>query len=152
MKKFQFSLEILLKVRCDAEQKAQRELYAARHSLSDAWHLWKKIESDFMEQHALANRQGFSSVSTLRIHYSYLSLMYEKMQHQKRTLQSHLKTVRHCHKQLVVAMQQRKMVENLRKRQLHYWTKNEHAFERRLLDELATIRFGHFSPQGDQGN
>jgi len=143
MKKFKFPLAKLLEVRKEKEKEAQKHLHEAHLFWLDQLKDLEVLEQRCTHEQQLIVHQQKESMEAEKLssHYAYLNLIHEKLVLQKEQVQRALTHVDEQRQKVVVAMQQRKIIENLFEKKLREWDLSYNEGERAFFDELAMLRY-----------
>ncbi len=142
MKRFQFSLERVLRVRRIREKQRQREITVA----SQAWEKEKqRLQAMQMEEERSLQvldslqEEGVNPVMITLAHNS-LEGQRQRRQRQQTKVQSAGQRVEHCRTALIKAMRSKRIMEKLREYRLEeYWLETERS-EQKALDEIAGLQ------------
>ena len=143
MKKFQFKLETLLSVREREEKVAQRELAIVHQELERIIGAVEVLysEREVVEKTLKEKQQRSITIDSVIEYVEYLQLMYERiasMEDEKLRMQNVVESKR---KVVMLAMQRKKALENLKERKLSQWEEEYRKMEKTFLDEVATVRY-----------
>jgi flagellar protein FliJ len=143
MKQFSFSLSTLLRVRKYKEEIAQKKLLEKYLILQKAMvHLEALYQEYYQTKDEVRTLQkDLRDISALTALYEYIDAMKRRIENQKKVVSDAKIVVEMKRKEVVHAMQQRKIIENLRQKKLTEWEIEINDEERKIFDELATMRF-----------
>lgn len=153
MKKFRFRLETLLKFRQMQEERAQIKLAEA----TEALHKEQARLAGFQDSLA-ANLASFSrkqsagslTVETLKTFSDYTDTINRMISEQQTQVAKAAGRRQECLTELENAIQQRKLVSNLREKCLAQYREELLQDEQKILDELGTQAFGRNRGRGIQ--
>jgi flagellar FliJ protein len=147
MKKFQFSLSTLLQVRSQQEEIAHKNLLDSHlvlnkmnHQLIELFQELEKIQTQILQ------KQCNQFPADLSEYYLYLEMLKKKIARQKNLVDEAEVSLERRRKEVVRAMQRRKIIENLRDKKYSEWETTNFNSERSSLDELSTMRYSKSKP------
>ncbi|MBI3974213.1 MAG: flagellar export protein FliJ [Chloroflexi bacterium] len=154
MARFTFRLQPVLEHKQRLEDAAQIEL-------SRCWEAQRREEAalnEYAEAEAGAIRElerqrftGRLDIEALQLGLRYLDILKAQIQRQTQVVQRVQRQTEAKRQELVGYMQERKMLEKLRQRQLGVFTVEQNRLEAREVDELVVMRFGYAQGQGARG-
>lgn len=143
VKKFEFTLSALLKVRLKKEE-------IARNNLMDSHRILKRV-SDDLEELLNEKQQIDQKISTIQKKlrntndllklFEYLEVMQKKIKRQEEIVKEARFAAEIKRKEAITAMQERKVIENIKEKKYKEWEKEFFDAERKAFDELSTIKF-----------
>ena len=143
MKRFTFSLDVLLKKRMREEEEIKLELarknsqiYGAQTELSECYEQLKQLQEE-----QKATRKTASDVMSLRLSVSFrnkLKMDILKKGQYIQDLQKHFANIQH---RLVRATQKRKAIELIRKKRYRQWQKEYKIKEQGFIDDVSQQGF-----------
>ena len=142
MKRFQFSLERVLKVRRIREKQRQREIAAA----AQAWekenqqlHAMQMEEEESLQALDSLHDKGNNSVIVTMVHNS-LEGQRQRRQRQQTKVNSAGQRVEVCRTALINAMRSKRIMEKLQDYRLEeYWREADRS-EQKTFDEIAGLK------------
>ena len=142
MKKFQFKLESVLKIRKQAEQEALIDLQEAESQLKKILDHIASLEKEILETETSLRSQARQALSAQEIayHSSYIQLTRVKIEKMQDNMLRAKNNVEEKRQIAVKAMQERKMIEKLKEKRYSQWEKEIVEKERSQLDEIGTMR------------
>jgi flagellar export protein FliJ len=149
VKKFTFSLNILLDVLRRKERESQNEFFKSQVSLEKLALLLKKIQkqSKEVEENIFDNLISRIDPQDLSLQYNYLLDLKKKKNIHQDTLKLGQVKVEKLRLELIARMQKRKALENLIKKKLLKWNRKLISEEREFFDEISTQNFIHLKPR-----
>ena len=149
MKKFRFSLTTLLQVRREKENIARKNLLEEHLVLQD--HLAKLIVLVRQRQQIIQSirekQKEKLAIDELSHHFDYLQTLKKKIDRQFQQINEVHQQLEVLRQEVLKAVHQRKIIENLRDKKLTEWETKYLEQERAFFDELATIRFARKQKQ-----
>lgn len=142
MRKFQFRLRGLLRLREHVRELAQAELMRAQAHLREIHQQQLEVERDMddLEQHMRRGAQGKQvDVDRLMDGHRHRLALQAKLAQIAQAMTEATKQLEHCRKQLVEADRQVKVLEKLHEKQLDEHRRHGEAEESKRLDEAAAI-------------
>lgn len=141
MKKFTFSLQMLLEYRQRQETNAQSHLLQCQDRLHLALEKLNDLKQAYEAcQYAIQNSQSHPE---LTYYYQILTKLKSQMEKHREVLDQLQKETERVRALLKNAIIQRKIIETLKDRQLTQWKSEFVRQEQIFLDEIATIRYTH---------
>ena len=138
MKRFQFRLETLLKIRKRAEEQAQILLSAAIKELNNHQRqldrLKNSLEQAFID-FSLQDKQ--LTINALQIYDRHIDALRTKILQQQELVEKGNAKRDECLKAFETAAQKRKLIEKLKAKRMHEYQKNMLQEEQKIIDELA---------------
>ncbi len=149
MKKFEFNLKALWKTRQEAEIIAKKNLQVAQLLLKDSYQklsflyreqdeIIKTIRSIQQTPSAILDTKLTISLAYL---YHYRDTIQKKILQQQQIIQQQQLVVERQRYLTIEKMQKRQIIENLRDKKYQAWVVNNEREEKRIQDELITIRY-----------
>jgi flagellar protein FliJ len=143
MKKFEFSLSAVLKVRIKKEEIAQNNLWEAHQLLKRAS---MEKESLVNECHAVNSQirtiqKGLQKADVLVELFEYLAVVKKRIMLQEEIVEEAKFGVEIKRKIAIKAMQERKVIENIKEKKFKEWENEFFDQERKTFDELAPMQF-----------
>ncbi len=141
MGKFVFKLQAVLNLKKQIEDSVKNELGKAAQELKRQIKILEDIEIERDEYIQDINSQSTSgtSVGKLKNYNLYISLLKDKMVYQKNNIKNAQKSVDMYREQLIIAVQERKMMEKLREKKFEEYLKEQQKEEQKLIDEIASF-------------
>lgn len=144
MKKFQFSLSTLLNVRRLKEEIAQKNLLESQillqkemTTLEEFLQAYYGTKNEIRKiQKSMSHPEEFTRL------YEYLADMKKRIKAQQILVETAKMNVELKRQDVIRAMQQRKIIENLREKKFSEWENEFFDLERKAFDELATMQYG----------
>jgi flagellar FliJ protein len=139
--KFVFKLQAVLNLKKQIEDSVKNELGKAVQELKRQIKILEDIETE-REEYIRDVKSQFTSgtsVAKLKQYNLYISLLKEKMDHQKNNIKIAQQSVDNYREQLIIAVQERKMMEKLRENKYEEYLKEQQKEEQKLLDEIASF-------------
>ncbi|CVK17656.1 flagellar export protein FliJ [Sporomusa sphaeroides] len=143
MKKFRFRLETLLKFRKMQEEQAQIKLAEAADRLRKAQELLNDLQNTLaLNLDRLNDEQaGQPTIEKLKTFSYYIDKIKSEIIAQREQVAKATEYRQECLTLLEAAIQQRKLVDNLRKKRLEQYNNELLQEEQKILDELGTQAF-----------
>lgn len=143
MKKFRFSLETLLELRQNQENLAYKALLEAQLVLTKSLSSLEELEKEKkdLEKEIQKEQMAPSSAATLADQYEFYRTIEKRIEYQKSLVREARQEMDNQRQALAIAIQKRKMMENLQEKKFSEWEYNLQEQERAFFDELATMRF-----------
>lgn len=143
MKKFEFTLSALLKVRIKKEEIAQNNLWEAHQLLKKVTEELNSLirESEDVKKQIGKVRNKTHKTETLVELFEYLSDVKRKIVMQEEIVKEAKFGVEVKRKEAISAMQQRKVIENIKEKKFKEWETEFNDQERKTFDEIATMHF-----------
>jgi len=141
MKKFRFRLETLLNFRKMHEEKAQMKLAEAANCLRKEQELLNLFQFQLLsnlELLGLEHSGGNPTVETLKLFSDYVDKIKRKITDQQQIMAKAALYRDECLAELEHAIKQRKLVDNLKEKQLEHYHYDFLQEEQKILDELGT--------------
>lgn len=153
-KKFVFRLQIVLEVKIKLEEEEKKRLGELIAWQKHEEQVLIGMENDRMGQEArLRNAQAtgqYLQVDELqRINY-YLKKLKEDIVAQKLKLEDIERQIEEQRQRLIKAAQERKTLEILKENQHNEWLAEVEEEERKVLDELATLKYAREGTNSDE--
>ena len=143
MKKFEFSLVAVLKLRQEKEDLARKELVAVVETLQRLLEELERIKKERGEVEAEFRKKQQEAVQAedLPIYLDYLQMMRTRMERKQDEIMKTQNIVELKRQAVIKAQQQKKMIENIKDKQYAAWQEAIEKKETEALNDLATIRF-----------
>lgn len=143
MKKFEFSLSAVLKVRIRKEEIAQNDLWEAHQLLKRVTLELNSLidESRNIDDQIRKAQQEMYRIEGLVKLFEYLGVVKKKIKLQEEVVKEAKFGVEIRRKMAVKAMQERKVIENIKEKKFKDWEKEFLDQERKAFDEIATMQF-----------
>lgn len=143
MKKFEFSLTTLFLVRKLKEEIAHRSLLETEIVLAKHRNDLKKLQIQFEHVYVEIRRlqNGVCRVSRLNELYGFATIIKEKITHQKFVVREAEISLELSRQKVVKALQDRKIIENLKLKKMIEWQSLNIDEERKENDEIATFQY-----------
>lgn len=144
MRKFQFRLRPVLERAQRREQQRQLELAHLQSELSSQRNLLRALrdERSLWLCQLLECQQRSFEIEEMRRRRAHLDSLAEAIHEQRSVVTSLHQQVEESQAAVIAAMRERQMLENLRDKQQVEHVRAAHRLETKLLDDLATPRFG----------
>lgn len=138
MKKFRFSLQVLLDVRTKQEKSAKRELYAAQTELNLLERRLEELkkESELCQNDLLKNAQKSITASRLHDYYLRLSRLKEDIISQQEKVRDAEKKCELLMQKLIEIRKMVKMLETLKERRYEDYRLEAEREEMKLIDDF----------------
>lgn len=81
------------------------------------------------------------SVGKLKEYNIYILLLKDRMEHQKNNIKNAQSSVDKYREQLIIAVQERKMIEKLREKKYEEYLKEQQKEEQKIIDEIASFNY-----------
>lgn len=139
---YRFKLEALLNHRRHQEESCQKELAESRRKLADEQEKLglKRREKRENVQKLQKIQIESTNVSDIILYVNYIQQLSKEIENQTRRVQEATKKVNQKRKALVLVMQKRKILEKLKDKGWQSYQQKQMQGERKLMDELASIR------------
>ncbi|MBP2662593.1 MAG: flagellar export protein FliJ [Firmicutes bacterium] len=143
MKKFRFRLETLLKFRKMEEEQAQIKMTEASMRLYKEQEFLNQFQNKLLGSLTLLSEEhaGSPTIETLKTFSYYIDKIKKDIIFQQEQIVKAEAYRQECLVVLEAAMKQRKLVDNLRKKQLEQYNIELLQDEQKVLDELGTQAF-----------
>jgi len=141
--KFNFKLQPVLNLKKQVEDNMKNELGKAVQELERQKKILEEIEQERDEYITDINKQSTSGISVgkLKEYGLYISLLNKKADNQKNNIKKAQKSVDMYRERLVVAMQERKMMEKFREKKYEEYFKEQLKQEQKVNDEIASFNY-----------
>ena len=139
---YRFKLEALLTHRRHQEEAGQKELAQARRKLFDEREKLdrKKREKQESLENLQAKKQESATVSDILLHMNFVQRLSKEIEDQAMRAHKAAKIVDQKRHELVAIMQKHKTLKKLKHREQQAYQQKLMQNERKLMDELASIR------------
>lgn len=143
MKKFQFSLATVLKIREREEKQAQQELAEAYRELEAVVEKISRLktEHETIEQEQRRLQLKGKNIEAITEYVYYLQALRERIAMQQDIMLRLRNVVENKRQALTLARQKVKTLENLRENQYAKWEEEYRRLEKIFLDEVAVQRY-----------
>jgi flagellar FliJ protein len=141
--KFVFKLQAVLNLKKQIEENLKNELGKAVQELERQKKKLMDIELERATYYQEINDKSSSGISVgkLKEFSSYISHLNEKIKQQKNNIKRAQKTVDKYREQLIIAVQERKMMEKLREKKYAEFMKEQQREEQKAIDEIASFNY-----------
>ena len=153
MKRFSFNLEAVLNHRILLEDLEEQKLHKILHSIHEVESLRTRMQKEAQECRSLLHKPhpGEIDVHEMRQMVAYLQKLEQEIQ-QCAVLLARLQEDRRVQSEkLVEARKKREILEKLKEKSFSSYQTELKGMEQKLLDELATERFGFADEQNLPG-
>ena len=139
---YRFKLEALLNHRRHQEEVCQKELAQVRRRLFDEREKLerKKREKQESLEKLQAKKKESTTVSDIMLYMNYIQQLSKDIEDQAMHVHKTVKLVDQKRHELISIMQQRKTLQNLKNKEHQAYQQKLMQDERKLMDELASIR------------
>ncbi len=143
MKKFNFNLSSVLKVRKQLETVAQREVFLAQEHLDKVKQVLKVLqdETENLEKELASKQRTGLSIHDYKDYLYYIQSLKKRLQQQQDVVFKSQNILKGKRNDVTKAMQKKKIIENIKDKQYDVWKEQFQKMEAKLTDELATIRY-----------
>lgn len=143
MGKFNFKLQAVLNLKKQIENNMKNELGKAVQELERQKRILMEIERERDEYITEINRQSTSGVvvGRLKEYGLYISLLNKKADNQKNNIKIAQESVDKYRERLIIAMQERKMMEKFKEKKFEEYYKEQQKLEQKLIDEIASFNY-----------
>jgi flagellar FliJ protein len=145
MKRFRFSLQVVLDQRLRQEEDAQLNLFKTQEHLRKEEEKKAELEAqvaDDLESRKTLQGQAVSGENYMQ-HLHYMQQLQQYIQFQKDKIKIALENVEKRQEELLRITQKRKALEILKEKELLEFKKNEKKEEEKRTDDFNQIRFFH---------
>ena len=139
---YQFKLEALLSHRRHQEEACQKELAQARRRLTDEREKLerkKKEKQESLEKLQVKKKES-KTVSDIMLYMNYIQQLSKDIEDQAMLVHKTAKLVDQKRHELVSVMQKHKTLKNLKYKEQQAYQQKLMQDERKLMDEIASIR------------
>lgn len=141
---FQFKLQSVLDYRLNQEEKALHEFSDIKRYLEEQKAVLQSLEN---ERAVLVNelrnlRQATLQAEDISVTLRYIETLREREARQIKTIEQIAEQVEKKRKDLVEAVKNRKVMENLKDKQAEEYIKDLNETERKNMDEISILKFG----------
>ncbi len=145
MKKFNFHLSPLLKLRKRQEDVTQKILNEAYASLQQEISLLEKLESEKQEiDEELKKKRAVSSrIDDIIVYLQYLEMLMLRISRQEDVLIRERNVVEDKRMDVVKAMRERQIIEKIREKKYAVWKEGVRRMEVSISDEEATMNYNN---------
>ena len=139
---YRFKLEALLNHRRHQEEACQKELAQARRRLTDEREKLERKKKEKQEslEKLQVKKQESTTVSDIMLYMNYIQQLSEDIEDQAMHVHKTAKLVDQKRHELVSIMQKHKTLKNLKYKEQQAYQQKLMQDERKLMDELASIR------------
>jgi len=138
MKKFKFALDNILKYRQSIEDQEKELLARAMQKVQMEEAMAKKLDS---EKHLHLRSFESNNIDRIRQQESYLISLDERIKKQQKKLEQAIRTSENIRDRVVTATSNRKILENLREKQLTEYRQELSRAEQNTLDEVGIASY-----------
>ena len=133
----------LLRLRKQKEQAAQKEAMLAHQQLNKVKEALDLLQSecDFLADELRKKQKTTRSIHDFRNYYLYLQELRRKIESQQDEMLKAQNLLEIKREKVAEAMQNKKILENIKDKQYAEWQEQFEKLEAKLIDELATIKF-----------
>jgi flagellar export protein FliJ len=141
---YRFKLEALLNHHRHQEEACQKELAQARRRLTDerAKLERKKREKQESLEKLQAKKKESTTVSDIILHLNYIQQLSKDIEDQAMHVHKTVKLADQKRHELISVMQKRKTLKKLKYKEQQAYQQKLMQDERKLMDEIASIRHG----------
>jgi len=145
MKKFNFHLSPLLKLRKRQEDVTQKILNEAYASLQQEISLLEKLEREKKEiDEELKKKRAVSSrIDDIIVYLQYLEMLILRISRQEDVLIKERNVVEDKRMDVVKAMRERQIIEKIREKKYAVWKEGVRRMEVSISDEEATMNYNN---------
>jgi len=138
----QFKLEALLNHRRHQEEVCQKELAQTERLLTDEKGRLRRQKSEHREniQQLQAKQKASINVSDIILAVNFIQQLSKKIEDQTQCVREATKTVNQKRNELIMIVKKRKTLEKLKEKECLVYQKKMMQNERKLMDELASMR------------
>lgn len=139
---YRFKLEALLNHRRNQKEAAQKELAQAWRKLADEREKLdrKKREKKVNIERLQAKKKECTNASDISLYLNYISKLSKDIEEQGVCVRNSAKLVDQKRDALIAVMQKHKILKRLKNKQRREFEQKQIQDERKLMDELASIR------------
>ena len=150
---YRFKLEALLSHRRHQEGACQKELAQARRRLSDERERLERKKREKQEnlEKLQTKKKESTSVSDIILHINYIHLLSKDIEDQAMHTHNTAKLVDQKREELISIMQKHKTLEKIKSKERLAYQRKLMQDERKLMDELASIRHARKMKSGREG-
>lgn len=143
MKKFNFKLETLLKVKKEKEKEAQKEFFSANQVLERLKEQEQDLKNESREMEELVRFTQKNDPNPMKIRdiSDYLRSIKEKIFALQDDLMKAANIVEGKRRLMVEAMAKRKSIDKLKEKQYEVWEQEIKEAENKFIDDLAVMRY-----------
>ena len=139
---YRFKLEALLNHRRHQEEDCQKELAKAHRRLSDereTLELKKRKKQEYLEQ-LQSKKKDNTTVTAITLYMDYIQQLSKDIEHQAMQVRNAVKLVDKKRHELIAAMKKHKTLKKLKYEEMQAYQRKLMLDERKLTDELASVR------------
>jgi len=140
MKKFKFALDNILKYRQSIEDQEKELLARAMQKVQVEETVARKLDSE-KHLHLSSFEIHTSNIEKIRQQESYLISLDERIKKQQKKLEQAIRTSENIRDRVVTATSNRKILENLREKQLTDYRQELARAEQNTLDEVGIASY-----------
>lgn len=139
---YRFKLEALLNHRRHQEEDCQKELAKAHRRLSDEREILeqKKIKKKAYLEKLQSKKKGHTTVTDIKLYIDYIQQLSRDIEYQAMQVRNSVKLVDQKRHELIAVMKKHKTLKKLRYKEMLAYQRKLMIDERKLTDELASIR------------
>ena len=139
---YRFKLEPLLMHRRNQEESAQKELAQARRKLADEREKLNQAKKEKQQciHNLQAEKRECNNFYTIKLYESYIGRLSGDIEEQGMCVQRAAHAVDQTRRKLISAMQKHKTLQKLKQKSRQNFERELLQNERKLMDELASIR------------
>ena len=143
MKKYQFNLQALLRLKEIKENERKRELAVVNSRLLQAQDVIRRIEKEWslLQLEELRRRKEGCSPDSMGRSVNYRLLLEENAIQQGLNIQRIMTEQESKRQALVKATQEKKALENIRQRRFEEWSKQYRREQANVVDDLCQIQY-----------
>lgn len=142
---YRFKLEALLNHRRHQEENCQKELAQANRKLSNeqvTLEQKKRKKQDYLDKLKI-KQIGLTTVSDVLLYMDYIEQLSNDIESQSILVNKSAKAVEQKRQDLIAVMKKHKTLKRLKYREMLAYQRKLMHNERKLMDELASIRHAH---------
>jgi len=139
---YRFKLEALLNHRRHQEEDCQKELAKAHRRLSDERETFdqKKRKKQAYLEKLQSIKKGHTTVTDIMLYMDYIQQLSRDIENQAMQVRNSVKLVDQKRHELIAVMKKHKTLKKLRYKEMLAYQRKLMIDERKLTDELASIR------------
>ena len=143
MKRFQFKFDTLLRVREEKENVAQQKLSSEQQVLQGHLEDKSKLENEgkTVEEDMRFAKESRIDAKAFVDNLNYMEALRSQIAQKQDDVMRQQNVVEEKRTQVKSAMQERKVIENLKEKKYGQWKREVEAAENAFLDEQATQRY-----------
>jgi flagellar protein FliJ len=142
-KKFKFELQSVLDLKTFKEDLLRQDLAKLLRELNGQKEKIAALEIEYAASKGKLNEILLSSpdINKLSFYREYLNLIGKKIGDEKRILKVMQEVISEKRKELERALKEKKVMDKLKDRKLHEYTKEINSWEQKYIDEICSQRF-----------